>query len=265
MKAFFLTLAVLFTISMSAQTYEISYVKTVDEKFIMDSLMGKRINMLPEQMKKEILSNMVKPQEYTLTYSNGKSLYKTKEEPKKKEDDEDDDLKVGQGGGFKFRFNRNMIASILYKDQEKFISIKQQNIFDKQFLIQDSIKSLEWEITDKTRTVGEFTCKEATAKFRNSTVTACYSEDIPINEGPDDFFGLPGLVVNVSFKDKRFGPTNIAMTEMRILPESIQLDAPKEGEKVTKEEFEKVMKERTEGFRDQNRGGGNGPMRIQIN
>ena len=45
--------------------------------------------------------------------------------------------------------------------------------------------------------IGPYKCKKATTNFRGRDYIAWFSEDIPINDGPFKFNGLPGLIVEI--------------------------------------------------------------------
>ncbi|MCS3533081.1 GLPGLI family protein [Chryseobacterium sp. JUb7] len=80
------------------------------------------------------------------------------------------------------------------------------DIFDKilnttyEFQAQEEIK---WIIINETKTIGAYKCRKATGRYRNKNITAWYTEEIPISEGPYTFKGLPGLVVE-AYDDKYF-------------------------------------------------------------
>ncbi|GHT63455.1 hypothetical protein AGMMS50239_19460 [Bacteroidia bacterium] len=67
----------------------------------------------------------------------------------------------------------------------------------------ESIPLQDWEISDDTLTVAGYLCQKATCKFRGRDYTAWFSSDIPVNNGPWKFGGLPGLILKVYDKDKR--------------------------------------------------------------
>ncbi|WP_366944332.1 GLPGLI family protein [uncultured Formosa sp.] len=68
--------------------------------------------------------------------------------------------------------------------------------------IKDHIPSFNWILQNETQTILGYTCKKATAErimgVRKQHITAWYTEDIPINDGPKDFNGLPGLILQVN-------------------------------------------------------------------
>jgi GLPGLI family protein len=54
-----------------------------------------------------------------------------------------------------------------------------------------------WEIHDDTLTVAGFMCQKATCRFRGRDYSAWFTVDIPINNGPWKFGGLPGLILKI--------------------------------------------------------------------
>jgi GLPGLI family protein len=68
----------------------------------------------------------------------------------------------------------------------------------------ESIPILNWVIGDETQTVAGYLCQKATCKFRGREYTAWFATDIPVNNGPWKFGGLPGLILKVSDKDKLY-------------------------------------------------------------
>ena len=85
-------------------------------------------------------------------------------------------------------------------------------------------------------------------------VTAWYTPDIPINQGPENYWGLPGLILEVSD-----GKTVILCSKIVINPkEKKEIKAPKKGKLVTQSEYDKIVAEKMEEWREMGRqGGGN--------
>lgn len=52
-----------------------------------------------------------------------------------------------------------------------------------------------WELTNETRRINGLTCFKAISKNRHLMLTAWYTKDIPVSNGPSTYQGLPGLVV----------------------------------------------------------------------
>lgn len=90
-------------------------------------------------------------------------------------------------------------------------------------------------------------------------VVAWYTPQIPINQGPDDFWGLPGLILEVS-ADR----TTILCTKIVMNPdEKDELEKPKKGEKVTQTEYNEIVTKKMQEMREMygGRRGGRGGRR----
>lgn len=61
-------------------------------------------------------------------------------------------------------------------------------------------RKLDWKILAEKEKVGEFNAQKATANFAGRQWTAWFVTDIPIQDGPYKFHGLPGLIVKLEDK-----------------------------------------------------------------
>jgi len=69
---------------------------------------------------------------------------------------------------------------------------------------QEEIPNLKWEMKNDTSTVLSYLCQKAITTFRGRTYEAWYTTEIPINNGPWKFGGLPGLILKVSDRKQYF-------------------------------------------------------------
>ena len=77
-------------------------------------------------------------------------------------------------------------------------------------------------------------------------VTAWYTPQIPVTQGPDDYWGLPGLILEVN-ADR----TTILCSKIILNPETKEeIKQPTKGEVVTQEEYNDIMKKKMEEMRD---------------
>lgn len=84
-------------------------------------------------------------------------------------------------------------------------------------------------------------------------VTAWYTPQIPINQGPDEYWGLPGLILEVNA-----GRTTILCSKIVINPhEKEDIQALTKGKEVTRQEYNDIVKQKVEEMRE-NFGGRNG-------
>lgn len=85
---------------------------------------------------------------------------------------------------------------INYATQNK---ISKKQIYEDIFLIKDSLKTVNWKITNETREIAGFSCRRANAIIMDSVyVVAFYTDQIPVSGGPESFGGLPGMILGIA-------------------------------------------------------------------
>jgi len=83
-------------------------------------------------------------------------------------------------------------------ENENFINIKFEYYSFK------TTDQITWNISGETKQVQQYTLQKATAKFGGRNWVAWFSREIPFNEGPFKFSGLPGLVFEIYDTGKNF-------------------------------------------------------------
>lgn len=58
-------------------------------------------------------------------------------------------------------------------------------------------RKMNWKVLPEKQKIGEYIAQKATTKFGGRKWTAWFSSDIPIQDGPYKFHGLPGLIVKM--------------------------------------------------------------------
>ncbi len=100
--------------------------------------------------------------------------------------------------------------------------------------------------------------KIAVEQPKTETITAWYTPMIPASHGPDEFGGLPGLILELNTRN-----TTMLCTKVVLNPkEEITIEIPSKGKEVTREEYANIVeekgKEMMERYGGGNRRGGNG-------
>ncbi len=151
-------------------------------------------------------------------------------------------------------------------------------------MIKDSLQKPDWKLENETKTIGRYTCFKATlteeieqrslttingeegeeeVKKVERVTTAWYTLDIPVNHGPDRFWGLPGLIMEIND-----GKQVILCAKVVLNPkEKINIEEPDKGKEVTTEEFSKISLEKTKELRERyqsNRSGDGNSFEIRI-
>ena len=140
-------------------------------------------------------------------------------------------------------FESPAAENTVYKDLKQQTSTSQKQIFESQFLIVDSIRSLQWKILPETRTIAGFDCHKAVSKICDSVVVvAFYTDEIIPSTGPESFSGLPGMILELAIprlyttwtatRVENLTPTD----EKRIVP-------PTKGKKANEKELAQQIKD----------------------
>ena len=238
---------------------------------------------IPEDRKKDMMERIKKANEKTfiLNFNQTASIYE--EEETLEQPGERDGGRGPRFGGMAGT-DGDLYKNI--KDQRYLIK---NELLGKIFLIDDELETLEWKMGSESKTIGNYTAFKATATktikrpnmsaiFRRPgredenkdeekkeeeftvkevEIVAWYTPEIPINQGPGLYWGLPGLILAINDDI-----TTIVCSEITMNPsDKIEIKAPSKGKKVTQAEYDKIsqekMKEMRENFRNRgSRGGG---------
>ena len=141
-----------------------------------------------------------------------------------------------------------------YRNYASQKSIEQKELGPKKYIIEDTLRKLSWKLSEETVKIKNYTCKKATATTKQGdNVVAWYTEEIPAPFGPEQFGGLPGLVLKVDLAD---GWVVFTAEDIQPSVDKKLVKAPSNGKKISKQEFQKMM--------DEAFGPSNGGPRIRI-
>ncbi|QRM89188.1 GLPGLI family protein [Lacinutrix sp. WUR7] len=188
---------------------------------------------------------------YTLTFTRNESIYKENEKLA---------TPAPSSGGIKITVESSL--DVLYKNMKANRYVEESDIFDKQFLVKDSLKNYNWKLVNETKSIGEYTCYKATISeevekksFIDGSLetvkeeritTAWYTPQIPVNNGPQDFHGLPGLILEIND-----GTLTLICSKIIMNPkESLEIKEPKKGKVVSQEKFDAIMKKKNKEMMD---------------
>ena len=90
--------------------------------------------------------------------------------------------------------NRNKI----YVDLLTRIALAEKNVYNETIFLKDSVRKIKWKLTDETREIAGYECRRANAIIMDSIyVVAFYTDAIKTKGGPEQFNGLPGMILGV--------------------------------------------------------------------
>ncbi|CAN1526808.1 GLPGLI, GLPGLI family protein [Flavobacteriaceae bacterium] len=116
----------------------------------------------------------------------------------------------------------------LYKNSQTKKYIKAEEFANKNYIITDVLKNYNWDITQESKKIGGYTCYKAISitkvtkkelqeyevekakqsknktsffnleKPKDKKITVWYNPEIPVSHGPNQYWGLPGLIIEVN-------------------------------------------------------------------
>jgi len=142
------------------------------------------------------------------------------------------------------------------------------------FLITDSIANFEWKLENETKMIGNHLCLKATTekvvrndmnrfkRFSKKTadektdstkvitpkktkITAWYSPEIPVSNGPAEYGGLPGLILQLDAGNLQMLCTKIVLNSK----EKAEIIVPTKGKEITQKAYDKVVEEKVKEMR----------------
>jgi len=255
---------------------------TMDIDFASSGIPADRIKMIKERMKNRLEKT------FELTFDKVASVYK---------EDVKLDQSAGGRGGMRFMMMGGGATGDYYKNTQTKTSAKENEFSGKNFLIKDALKTYEWKMEQETKMIGQNMCfkattvievpvrpeikfgrrnaeqdnkdkaeeeeKEEAPKMEQIIVTAWYALGIPVSHGPGDFWGLPGLILEVAY-----GDTNILCTKIVMNPkDKVEIKEPSKGKEVSQKEYDEIiaekMKEMQERFRNERQKGDRQHFRMR--
>ena len=235
--------------------------------------LGKWGATMSEAQKKQIQERLKNRLEktYILTFNKEESVFK-------------EDEKIDAMSGATDSWGKNFTPGEQYKNVKTKTLLQQQEFYGKQFLIKDDLLAIDWQIGKETKQIGNYMCFKATAsiptddltwydfswnklrrteeqakdtitgeiiepKVEMSEVVAWYSPQIPLSQGPLEYWGLPGLILEISV-----GNTTMLCSKIVMNPdEKSKIEAPDKGKEITKKEYQETVAGKMQEMRD-NRG-----------
>jgi GLPGLI family protein len=207
-----------------------------------------------EMMKKQFQKT------YILNFNKQESIYK--------EDVSLDKPQAAVGGAFEVVMIGNGSGmDVHYKNTKTNRYSDQKDTMGKIFLVKDTIQNIAWNLESETKYIGEYKCYKATytkqvevsnmsfsvtnsetkndkekeePEMEERLVTAWYTPQIPVSNGPAKYQGLPGLILEV-----HDGKLTIICSKIVLNPENtLEIKEPEKGTEVNEKEYEEIMEKK---------------------
>ena len=91
----------------------------------------------------------------------------------------------------------------IYKAYPSMMETYQDRISLSLFGYEDPVK-FDWKISNDKQMIGKYNTQKATTEFGGRKWTAWFSTDLPFQDGPYKFYGLPGLIIKIEDDAKNY-------------------------------------------------------------
>lgn len=217
---------------------------------------------MSEAQKKEIKNRLKNRLEKTfvLTFNKSESIFYEEE-------------KVDAISGATDSWGSNFARGKQYKNVEENRLVQTQEFYGKRFLVEDKLQQIEWKMDSESKQIGDYLCFKATAvvptkeltwydfswsdlspqsedsEIKLTSVEAWYTLQIPLKQGPAEYWGLPGLILEVSA-----GNTTMLCSQVIInSSDVVEIKTPSKGKQINKLDYSETIQTKMLEMRD-NRG-----------
>ncbi len=160
-------------------------------------------------------------------------------------------------GNMKIEIKRSASEGNYYKNMDDNMTIEKKDLMGKYFIVEEEMESPKWKMLNEQKQILDYMCMKASMEDEEGAITtAWFTPQIPISNGPDKWGGLPGMILELEANDG-----DITFTASSIeLTEEVKVMKPKDGKKVSPEEYEKIrekkMKEMEQMYGKKSKNGG---------
>ena len=251
------TLGLISFLSAAAQQMQgtVTYERTSQVQIRIDNMPGGLESQLPK----------TRTDKFDLVFGNGQSVWKAAEQ-----DNETEDIR---GEGMQIRMIVAGNDDVLYNHFANARRVEKRELFDRTFIIDDSIRSMKWKMSGETKNILGLPCMKATAtnistrsqmtmedgKMERKEIqdtalfVAWFTSNVPVPAGPAEYQGqLPGLILEMDISNGRqvFKATSISeKADLALIKE------PTGKKRYTQAEFRKEREKMLDEMQQNNRGG----------
>ena len=166
----------------------------------------------------------------------------------------------------------------LYKNSQTKKYLKAEEFANKNYIITDVLKNYNWDITQESKKIGGYTCYKAISitkvtkkelqeyevekvkqsknktsffnleKPKDKKITVWYNPEIPVSHGPNQYWGLPGLIMEVN-------ENNLIILCSKVIlnpKDKKSIKAPKNGKVISQNAYDLMEEKQYDKLKDEN-------------
>jgi GLPGLI family protein len=166
----------------------------------------------------------------------------------------------------------------LYKNSQTKKYLKAEEFANKNYIITDALKNFNWDLKQESKKIGGYTCYKAISitkvtkkelqeyeaekvkKNKNKTsffnlekpkdeiITVWYNPEIPVSHGPNQYWGLPGLIMEVN-------ENNLIILCSKVIlnpKDKKSIKAPKNGKVISRNAYDLMEEKQYNKLKDEN-------------
>ncbi len=135
----------------------------------------------------------------------------------------------------------------LYKNISTQTYTEMRPLMQEVYLIKDSLPKYNWHITNESKQIGKYMVVKAEADYQKEDkdihLIAWFTPEIPVQNGPSKFGGLPGLILELNNNNEEV----YLLKELVINPKSrTEIIEPDKGKVVDEKTYKEEMKKMRE-------------------
>jgi GLPGLI family protein len=140
------------------------------------------------------------------------------------------------------RYSWRQREFIIFRDFEQEKKTELIEMLGKTYIIEDSLQAPKWKVMNQIKDVNGHVCMLAVTEdtIKKQQVKAWFAHDIPVPAGPEQYFGLPGLIMELDLND---GDVVITATKVELKPVGEEINLPKKmkGRKLTDKAYRDLL------------------------
>jgi GLPGLI family protein len=120
-------------------------------------------------------------------------------------------------------------------------SIDYIDMLGKTYIVDDTLHTPTWKILNQIKEVAGYICMKAETvdTVKNQKITAWFAQDIPVMAGPERYFGLPGLILELDINE---GDVTIVASKVEFKKLTNEFNLKKiKGKKISDAEYTKII------------------------